>query len=234
LSTLIAYGFQAHHLFLFHIYRVFSRARTYEESVMIRIRNERKATYDSRTTRNVNLNEVLPVVPCKWCREEAGGLINVAMATKVLAVRAKDNPIGSLLLYTNTIVCKALRGMEVEHPKKPGSLKCYHLVHLVLEADVCLRGVQPAILLLSPLHLAVKLIEEPVAEKVIVDKVELSTSVVEAVVVSLSGKVQPFRMPEFITFEVEIALTSQPVGDQAQHLMQREASINHWSSLSEH
>ena len=95
------------------------------------------------------------------------------MPTKGLVVGAQNDAVGTFLLNTNTVVSEALLRMEVKDPQQSSTLKHNDLIALVLKADVGLRRVEPSVLLLCPLHLAVKFIEEPVAEKLVVWKVEL-------------------------------------------------------------
>ena len=78
---------------------------------------------------------------------------------------------------------------------------------------------EPSVLLFCPLHLAVKFIEEPVAEKLVVWKVELAASVVEAVVVAFAWEIEPLGVAKLVAFEVQVALTSQAVRDQTDQLM---------------
>ena len=137
----------------------------------------------------------------------------MAVAAKVLAVGAEDDSVGALLLDADAVVGEAVLGVEVEDPEKAGALEDDDFVALVLQADVGLRRVQPAVLLFGPLHLAVEFVEESVAQEVVIDEVELAPCIVEAVVVARTWEVQPFRMAEFVAFKVEVALPSETVRD---------------------
>ena len=148
------------------------------------------------------------------------------MATERLAVGTQNDTVSALLLNTNTVVGEALLGMEVEDPQQSSALKYDDLVTLVLEADVGLRRVEPSVLLLGPLHLAVELVEEPVAEELVIWEVELAAGVVEAVVVAFAREVEPLRVTELVTLKVQIALTSQTVCDQSDQLMQRQTAVD--------
>lgn len=175
--------------------------------------------HNRRPAWNIHLQEVLAVVPRKWRREEARALIHITMAAKLLRICAEHNLVGALLLDSNAVVGEAVLRVEVEDPEEASALKDNDLVALVLEADVGLGRVEPAVLLFGPLHLAVELVEVAVAEETVVNKVELAAGVCEAVVVAFTGKVEPFWVAELVTFKVEVALASEAVGDQADHLM---------------
>jgi len=191
----------------------------------------KRLTYDSSPARNVHLQEILPLVPGKWCGEEPSRLVHIAMATERLAVGTQDDTVSTFLLNANTVVGEALLGMEVEDPQKSSALKYNDLVTLVLEADIGLRRVKPSVLLLCPLHLAVELVEEPVAEELVIWEVELAAGVVEAVVVAFAREVEPLRVTELVTLKVQITLTSQTVCDQSDQLVQRQTAVDDWGEL---
>lgn len=91
-------------------------------------------------------------------------------------------------ICSNSVVSKALFWMEVEDPKKFSSFECNHLVILMLQADV-LATLTPAEFLVQMMHGTVKLVKILVAKQVIVDKIVLSSSIVETAAVSLTREV---------------------------------------------
>ena len=135
------------------------------------------------------------------------------MSAKRLAIAAEHDPVRALLLNANAVVGEAVGRVEVEDPQQARALEDDDLVALVLQANVRLRRVQPSVLLLGPLHLAVELVEEPIPQQLVVDEVELPARVVEAVAVALAREVQPFWVAELVAFEVEVALAAQAVRD---------------------
>lgn len=179
------------------------------------------------------MEEVLSVVPGEIGGEEAGALVNATQTAERWAVGVQDNAVSTSLLNTNTVVCEAVRRVEVEDPEKTGTLEDNDLVALILEGDVGLVRVQPAILLLGPLHLAVKVVQEVVAEDLVIDKVELAASVVEAVAVALTREVKPFGVSKLVSFEVEVSLTSKTVCDQTDHLVQSHTALNDGGELAQ-
>lgn len=86
---------------------------------------------------------------------------------------------------------------------------------------------EPSVLGLGVVHLPVKVVEELVAQQMVFREVELSSSIPEGVVVSLSGEVKPLRMAKLITFKVEVTLTSQAMCEKADHLVECHTPINH-------
>lgn len=190
-------------------------------------------TYDGSSCGDVHLEEVLPVVPRKGRSEKARILGDVAVAAESLAVGAEHNAIRAFLLDADAVIGEAVGGVEVEYPEQASALKHNDLVAFVLETDVCLRGVQPPVLLLCPLHFAVEFVEEPVAQEVVVNEVELAPRVVEAVAVAFAREVEPFGVPEFITLEIQITFASETVRDEADHLVQGETAVDDGGQLGQ-
>lgn len=185
------------------------------------VKDKKGKTYDRSPARDIYLQEVLPLVPRERCGEESRTLVHIAVATERLCVRVQHDLVRALLLDTNAVVGEAVLRVEVEDPQETGTLEHDDLVALVLQADVCLWCVQPAILLLGPLHLAVELVEEPVAQEFVIDEVELATSIVEAVVVALAREVEPLWVTKLVALEVQVSLASQSMRDQSDQLVQR-------------
>ena len=111
------------------------------------------------------------------------------MAAKVFAIGAEHNPVCAFLFNTDAIVGEAIGRMEVEDPQEASPLEHDDLVNFVLQANEGLGRMEPAVLLLCPLHLAIKLVQKSVAEKMVIHKIKLPSGVVEAVVVPLSRKI---------------------------------------------
>ena len=65
-------------------------------------------------------------------------------------------------------------------------------------------------------HGPVKLKQTLVSKQRIVHKIKLPPCIVIAVVVPLAWKVQPFRMSEFISNEIQVAFPSQTKGYQSE------------------
>jgi hypothetical protein len=193
---------------------------------MIKNNNKSGETYNRSPGRDVHLQEVLPIIPRKRRSEEPRILSDIAMATKRLAIRAEHDPICAFLLDTNAVVREAVGRMEVEDPQQARALKHNDLIALVLQADVRLGRMQPSVLLFRPLHLAVELVQEAVAQQFVVDEIELPARVVEAVAVTFAGEVEPFGMAELVALEVQIAFSAQAVGYQPDHLVQGQTSVD--------
>ena len=63
-------------------------------------------------------------------------------------------------------------------------------------------------------HGSVKLIQVFVSQKLVVGKVELSSSIVERVAVAFAGKVEPFWMAKLVAFEIQVAFSAQRMHEQ--------------------
>ena len=60
--------------------------------------------YNGSPAGDVDLQEVLPLVPRKRRGKEPRRLVNIAMTSERLAVCTKDDTVSTLLLYTNTVI----------------------------------------------------------------------------------------------------------------------------------
>lgn len=119
----------------------------------------RGATYQSSPARNINLDEITPPIPCKVGREESRLLLVSPKPPKLSVVSIKHDPVRTGFLDTDSVISEGPGRMEIEDPEKTRALEDEDLVRFILQADVCLRGVQPAILLFGQLHGAVKFVE---------------------------------------------------------------------------
>ena len=118
--------------------------------------------------------------------------------------------------------------MEVEDEEQASPLKDDDLVTLVLQADVRLRGTEPLVLFVEVLHGGIELVQHLVAQEIIVNEVKLPSRVVERVVVSSTGEVEPFGVTKLVscrvsvasldvtwyglTFEIQVSFSTQRVG----------------------
>lgn len=191
------------------------------------------ATHNGGAGRDVNLHEILPVIPREIGGEEALVVLNPAEAAELRRVGVEDDAVSARLLDADAVVGEAAAGVEVEDPEQARALEGDDLVAVVLERDVRLRAVQPAVLLLRPLHLAVELVQELVPQQVVVGEVELASRVVEGVVVAGAWEVEPFRVSELVAEEVEVAFAAEAVGDQTDHLVQGHTALDDGGECAE-
>lgn len=185
-----------------------------------------RETYNGCPGRNVHMGAVLAVVPRKVGSEEASLGIETVEATVLLGIRIENDAVGALLLNTDAVVGVAVGVVEVEDKDQAGALKDDDLIALVLERDVGLWGVQPAVLVLGQVHRPVKVVEVLVTQKTIFRKVELAPGVPERVLVALTGEVKPLGVAELVAFKVEVTLTSQGMGKETDQLVQCHAAVN--------
>ena len=121
-------------------------------------------THNRRSGRQIDLEEVFASIPLKWCRKESRAFHIPPEATVCYVVSVQYDLVGASLLDAHTVVRVALRGVKIEDPQQASSLENNDFVLLVFQADICLRRMQPAVLLFGPLHLAVKFIEKFVSQ----------------------------------------------------------------------
>lgn len=116
--------------------------------------------------------------------------------------------------------------MEIEDEDETGSLKDNDFVSFVLQGDVCLWGVKPTVLRFALVHHGIKVVQELVAEKRVLGEIELAAGIPEGVLVTLTRKIEPLGMTELIALEIEVAFTTQAVGEQANQFMQSNTAVN--------
>lgn len=123
--------------------------------------------------------------------------------------------------------------MEVEDEEQSCTFKYEGFILLVLERYVRLGGAQPLVHGLEVVQDLVEFVQVPVSEEWVVDQVELTSSVLERVPVTLSREVHPFGMAELVAFKVQVTFTAKSVTNESDHLVQRNASVDDWGELGE-
>ena len=117
-------------------------------------------THNGRSCRQIDLDEVLASIPLERGGKEPRAFHIPPKTTICYVVSVQYDLIGASLLNAYTIVRVALRRVEIKDPQQARSLEHNDLILLVLQADVCLRRMQPAVFLFGPLHFAVEFIEK--------------------------------------------------------------------------
>lgn len=172
------------------------------------------------------MRPVRPSVPLHRRGKEACALVEPVEPAEVLCIGVEYYPVGPRHLDADAVVGVALGGVEVEDENDTGPLEHDDLVALVLERDVGLWGVEPAVFGLSEVHGPVEIVQEMVSQKVIVGEIELPPSVPEGVLVAFAGEVEPLGVAELVAFEVEVALAAEPLREEANHLVKRHSAVN--------
>lgn len=172
------------------------------------------------------MSAVPPVVPLQRLGEEPCVRVDSAKAAVLLGVRVEHNPICACDIDTDAVVLKALCWVEVESKHHASPLKDDDLVTLVLERDVRLGSMQPAILVLAQVHGAVKVVEELIPKEAVLGQVQLAASIPERVLIALAGEVQPLGVTKLVALKVEVALASESMGQQTDHLVQGHTAVN--------
>mmetsp|Transcript_8241 Transcript_8241/g.15658 ORF Transcript_8241/g.15658 Transcript_8241/m.15658 type:complete len:572 (-) Transcript_8241:563-2278(-) len=127
--------------------------------------------------------------------------------------------------------------MPVEDKHAVPALVHDELVLVALAGDVLVRGGHALVLLLHPVHGALEVVQELVAQMVHIHKVEPSAGKVVAIAVSrdqlslgvdaiVAGEVDPLGVAELVAHEGEVALPAQGHGEDADHLVQRKPAVH--------
>ena len=112
-------------------YRVSSNARTCG-GISVWIFRAVLLTYQGRPRRDVNLHEILPVVPRKIRREISRIPSYMSQTSKGCIICVEDDSICSSYFDADTIVGERFTRMEIEYPQKSATFEDDHLVGLVL------------------------------------------------------------------------------------------------------
>ena len=98
--------------------------------------------------------------------------------------------------------------MEVENKNKVSSFKDNELVTFMSQSDILMSTTEPFELILELIDSLVKIFKLRISQSIIICKMPLSSAIMIAESISLSWKIYPLWMPEFITHKVKIALTT--------------------------
>lgn len=120
-------------------------------------------THQSSPRRNINLNKIITPIPRQISGKEASLLDIPTQSSKSGIIGIKNNAIRARDINTDAIIREALRRVEIEDPQQARAFKDEDLVILILQTDVRLRGMQPAVFGFGVLHRAVEVVEESVA-----------------------------------------------------------------------
>ena len=74
-------------------------------------------------------------------------------------------------------------------------------------------------------HRPIEVAQLVIAKRLVVEQVPLTPCVLVRPAVAFAGEVNPFRVPELIAHEVEVAAVASRQRDQPNHLMQSNAAI---------
>ena len=109
--------------------------------------------------------------------------------------------------------------MKIKNKQQPGSFKGDDFVQGMFIHQTRLRPVQQPETPGQSDHLPIKPCQIRVFQGGIIHKVPLSTRVAVRPVISLAGKIDPFRVPEFIAHEIKIAIAGGGHSDQTDHFL---------------
>lgn len=210
----------------------------------------------SSPRRDIHLEEVLATIPFHVGGEVFTRVVYTAVTTESLVIGVEDDVVLARLVDTHAVISERVGWVDwellaaakndvnvskltVEDKQQTGPLENNHLISLVLERNISLavsrkpasitnlRGAQPTVLALQVVHGAVKLVKELVAEEVVINEVELATSMGERVAVALTREVHPpvssdslyvihlLGMAELVALEVEVGLAAKSMCNES-------------------
>mmetsp|Transcript_11978 Transcript_11978/g.25167 ORF Transcript_11978/g.25167 Transcript_11978/m.25167 type:complete len:437 (+) Transcript_11978:306-1616(+) len=129
-------------------------------------------------------------------------------------------------LHAQVVVRVGFRGMEVEDEEVVAALEGDHLPLVVHSGDRAVPLHQKVCLRLQFEHVSVELLQFVVEQRCVVSQVPSSPGIFEAIAVGLAGEVDPVRVAELVPHEGEVPPPADAHGEQADHLVQRDAAVD--------
>mmetsp|Transcript_84829 Transcript_84829/g.262614 ORF Transcript_84829/g.262614 Transcript_84829/m.262614 type:complete len:319 (-) Transcript_84829:497-1453(-) len=151
--------------------------------------------------------------------------LEAALASEAALIGVQDSAKGLVPLGPDPVVCVRAGRMEVEDDQALSALHGDHLVLLAHERAVVVPVAQEREAALDLHHVLVELVEEPVAQVVLVRQVVATVGVVVAPAVALAREVDPLGVAELVAAEAQVALP-QRKADHADHLVQGQAALD--------
>mmetsp|Transcript_40311 Transcript_40311/g.126894 ORF Transcript_40311/g.126894 Transcript_40311/m.126894 type:complete len:704 (-) Transcript_40311:165-2276(-) len=149
------------------------------------------------------------------------------MPSKLGPVRVEDDLVLAGPHSSDTISLVGLGGVEVEDEEKFALLGDDHLITLIHQAHILVAALMhEAERFFQALHGRVEVVEMDVTKMRLIGEVPLAASMMIGPVVADAREVDPLRMSEFVTHEVEVSLSSERHGDQSDHLVQGDSSVD--------
>lgn len=136
------------------------------------------------------------------------GSVKASVPSKSLFIRLKDNEVIRSPFCSDWIVLVRICGMEVENEKEVTLLVDYDFVSFIAHGHVLMGLDHRAELELGGVHLLVEFVKLSVSQLIVIHKIPLSATMLIAISVTFSWEINPFWMAEFISHEVEVALTA--------------------------
>ena len=135
-------------------------------------------------------------------------LRNAILTSEPLFIRAENSLITSWICYRNKISVERTGRIEVERKCQTCLLKNQDLIHLMRPHIVCSIRIQYIILFSQRDHLLIKQVQPAVLQILIIYQTPLTSAVMITPAIALSRKINPFRMPEFIAHEIQVAVAA--------------------------
>mmetsp|Transcript_108129 Transcript_108129/g.271993 ORF Transcript_108129/g.271993 Transcript_108129/m.271993 type:complete len:307 (-) Transcript_108129:1111-2031(-) len=127
---------------------------------------------------------------------------------------------------TDLVVSVAVARVEVEGEEHVTALEGDDFVHVVLHCHVLVLRTQPLEAALAGLHELVKRLEELVTQEVVLRQVPAPTAMMVTPSILWTREVNPLGVAELVSHEVQVAFASEAQNQEADHLVQSEASVD--------
>jgi hypothetical protein len=121
--------------------------------------------------------------------------------------------------------------VEVKNKQQLALFKHQYLVAVVLRPYVLGLWLKHVEFRVQLYHFLLEVVQKMVPQINVVRKIPSSSAVMVRPAVALAGKVNPFRMSEFVAHESQVTLTSKTECQESDHFMQSHASENSRSFL---
>ena len=151
-------------------------------------------------------------------------VIESLMTSKFIIVCLEENKMVRPPVSSYEIVGVWVVRMEVKNVNKLSSLVDDNLVFFILKCNELVGLDHCAENWLIVAHLFIEGSELTESQILIVKETPLPSAVMITIIISLSWEVDPLWMSELISHKVKICFTSQGLGQQTNHFMQRHSS----------
>ena len=167
------------------------------------------------------LRHVSRVVVSEMCN----AIISESVAAELLCVGVENHVVRTGRNEESVVGERACR-TEVEHEDKVAAHVGENLVAVVVPYLLHRSLLEVLLELQSLQHIVVEVAEELVVEVGIVDEIPLAACVFMAPAVAFAWKVDPLRMSELITHEVEVTAVDGRSRNEANHLVECYAAMS--------
>lgn len=160
-------------------------------------------------------------------------MMNSSMSSKIKVICRQNYLDLFARLKINIIVLVAIGVVEIKNKKKIILFKHKQLIAIMLHSYVLICRLQNVVFYIQIYHLLLKLVQKVISQWSILSQVPSSYAMLIRPSITLSGKIDPLRMSEFVAHKCKITLTSKCKSNKANHFMKSHTSEYSGSLLIE-